>query len=114
MRGFRLNGWASLERGNCAVAAQLIEKKVRVRPLDDFEINNCSLLKIDVEGHELQLLEGAINTIRRGQPLILIEIREQNMPAVCRLLESLGYRQATMDQLAGVPGSAGNFIFIPS
>jgi len=35
---------------------------------------NISVIKIDVEGHEFEVLEGAINTIDRYKPIIYIEV----------------------------------------
>lgn len=111
--GMRLDGWASLESGDCPDAKQYVEKNVTLKPLDSFEIDDCSFLKIDVEGHELHLLEGAVKTIQRGRPVILVEIRDRNEAPVFHLLESLGYRRADLNELAGIPGSPGNFIFVP-
>lgn len=112
--GPQLNAWASLEPDNCPGVKRQREKNVAVRPLDDFQINDCSFLKIDVEGHELSLLEGAVTTIQRGRPVILIEVREQNQSQVCALFESLGYLKADLKQLVGITGSKGNFIFLPT
>jgi hypothetical protein len=36
-------------------------------------LNNISLIKIDVEGMELDVLEGAKETITRNKPIIFIE-----------------------------------------
>ncbi len=44
-----------------------------MRTLDSFEIKDVDLLKIDVEGYELQVLRGAEQTIRSCRPLIVIE-----------------------------------------
>jgi hypothetical protein len=50
---------------------------VSVMKLDDFNINNISLIKIDVEGHELQVIKGAIETLKRNNyPPILFECWE--------------------------------------
>ena len=49
---------------------------IEVRRLDDnVEIKNqvVSLIKIDVEGHELHVLEGAVEFIRTSQPIIVFE-----------------------------------------
>jgi len=111
--GLQLNGWGSLQSGNCPDAKKHIEKNVTVRPLDDFEITACSFLKIDVEGHELSVLEGATQTITRCRPVILIEMRNQNESKGCQQLESLGYRRTELKHLAGTLGTPGNFIFLP-
>jgi len=53
-------------------------------------------LKVDVEGHELSLFEGAAETLRRDQPVILFEcearhLSRHTMRDVFALLESLGF-----------------------
>ncbi|MES2817919.1 MAG: FkbM family methyltransferase [Pseudomonadota bacterium] len=47
---------------------------VRVRALDDIGLARVNLMKVDVEGMELQLLRGAQQTIARYQPIIFLEI----------------------------------------
>jgi len=47
--------------------------KVNAITLDSLNLKNVTLMKIDVEGHEPLLLEGAKDTINRCHPLILIE-----------------------------------------
>lgn len=42
-------------------------------PLDMYEFEDVSLIKIDVENYEPQVLAGAAKTIQRNKPLILIE-----------------------------------------
>lgn len=41
--------------------------------LADEKLQNISLIKIDVEGAELEVLEGAIETINRDKPLVIFE-----------------------------------------
>lgn len=45
-----------------------------LRSLDSFHFERVSLLKIDVETYEDEVLDGAVDTIRRNRPVILIEI----------------------------------------
>lgn len=52
--------------------------KVKIIKLDDLELQNISLMKIDVEGMELSVLQGAINTIKNNYPTIFIEIWDSN------------------------------------
>jgi len=111
--GWVLDGWASLKPGNCPDAADQIEKVVEVRPLDSFGFKQCSFLKIDVEGHELEVLEGGEKTIRATLPRILIEIREVNVTAVDRFLARFGYRRAAVEKLLGCKGAEGNYFYLP-
>lgn len=47
--------------------------EVEARTLDSYCLRGVSLLKIDVEGHEPEVLAGALATIARCRPLILLE-----------------------------------------
>jgi len=53
--------------------------RVPVRRLDDFNIKDVSFIKIDVEGHEGEVLEGARQTILRERPILLIEIEQRHI-----------------------------------
>jgi FkbM family methyltransferase len=55
----------------CAVEPQ--KHVVEISTLDDQSLSKCDLIKIDVEGHELDVLEGARNTILKCSPLIIFE-----------------------------------------
>ncbi len=46
---------------------------VVVRPLDYYGLDRIDFLKIDVEGMELDVLEGARETVERCQPVIFVE-----------------------------------------
>lgn len=58
--------------------------------IDDLEISNLSLIKIDVEGWENEVLDGALQTIKRFHPVILIEI-SRNFKETSEKLFDLGY-----------------------
>ena len=65
---------------------------VEARTIDSFGFSNVSLIKIDVEGHQLPVLKGAERTIRTSHPVIIIEIgREQRRETKLKLGE-YGYR----------------------
>jgi FkbM family methyltransferase len=78
--------------------------RAELRPIDSFGFSNVSLIKIDVEGHELHVLEGAQRTIREWHPAIVIEIMgshrydelppraKQRVDAVKTFLARNGYR----------------------
>ncbi|WP_408633034.1 FkbM family methyltransferase [Mycobacterium ostraviense] len=68
---------------------------VPVKRLDDLQLDDVGLIKIDVEGHELAVLRGAAETLRRNRPTILVEAEERHRPnavaEITALLESFGY-----------------------
>jgi hypothetical protein len=47
---------------------------VQCEPLDRWKIRDVDLIKIDVEGHELAVLQGAEHTILRNRPVLFMEI----------------------------------------
>jgi FkbM family methyltransferase len=113
VRGRLLTGWASLAPGNCPDADEHVEKAVVLHPLDWFNLTNVSFVKIDVEGHEVEVLEGARQTLSRDRPRVLMEVKPQNRERVAAFFAALDYDERTLDELAGVPGSEENCIFLP-
>lgn len=53
---------------------------VETRTLDSFNLDNLGFIKIDVEGHEEEMLRGAEKTISASHPHILVEIEERLNP----------------------------------
>ena len=64
---------------------------VEARTIDSFGFSNVSVIKIDVEGHEARVLEGAAQTIGDSHPVILVEILERNLDNVRPILNEFGY-----------------------
>ena len=52
--------------------------KVARKRLDGYEFTNVSFVKIDVEGYELEVNEGAREMLTRERPALLIEIEEKH------------------------------------
>jgi len=53
----------------------------------------CALIKVDVEGMEIEVLKGAINLIRKHQPLLYVENdRVEKSASLVSLLLDLDYR----------------------
>jgi FkbM family methyltransferase len=66
--------------------------EVRKLPLDDFNLPRCDLIKLDVEGMELEALEGAAATIERCTPIMLIEKIKTDADQLRQWLERRGYK----------------------
>jgi hypothetical protein len=67
--------------------------------LDDLKLENVGFVKIDVEGHEAEVLRGAANIITRDRPNFLIEVggyeRNCDPSAVFQALD--GYTSLVLD-----------------
>jgi len=90
-------------------------------------LNNLDLLKIDVEGSELMVIEGALDSIKRYQPVIFAELLRKwcaqfgySPNEVLEILFPLGYRCfAVSENLPEVfciseETQETNFLFVPS
>lgn len=53
--------------------------QVPVKTLDEYALTDVDFIKIDVEGHEFEVLEGARETILRNKPILLIEIEQRHL-----------------------------------
>jgi FkbM family methyltransferase len=78
-----------------------------------------TMLKVDAEGHDLDVVKGALRAIERLRPVILIEIWTGGAGPL-KLLESMGYRPyrydpATRSLSEIVPGKrrGGNMLLVP-
>ncbi len=89
-------GRASIEALNpVAELGDFKKQAVTVRTLDDYDIESVGFIKIDVEGHELQVLKGGEAMIRKHRPTILVESERRHNPncpqSVFDWLTGLGY-----------------------
>jgi FkbM family methyltransferase len=61
--------------------------------IDDLDAKDVRFIKIDVEGHELNVLRGAQETVQRERPRLLVEVEERIQPVepLISLVTGWGY-----------------------
>lgn len=90
------DGRATIESSNPLAGFDCDEFTVARRRLDDYVLPRVGMIKIDVEGHELAVIEGAPMLLERDRPNLLIEAEDRHRPNavadLCDRLGRLGYR----------------------
>jgi len=109
-----LEGWASLGTPQVGDDSSWRRVRVETRALDSYGFEEVDLIKIDVEGHELSVLAGAVETIRRCRPWFIIEVWDDSRPEVTAFMKELDYTIVPLQGLCGVPGAFNNLIFLPT
>lgn len=80
---------AFLERQGLVAAPTLVE----VSTLDAFadRADGPGLLKVDVEGAEVEVMAGGAALLARLRPAVLVEVRDETWPAIRDLMTAAGY-----------------------
>ena len=77
-------------------------------------LDNLNFIKLDVEGYEINVIEGGINTIKKYKPIITLEVYEnfygkysiEYTKTTFKILLDIGY---TVHHIAGP-----DFLFLPT
>lgn len=80
---------------------------VQTNTLDNFcaeqNIQHIELVKIDVEGHEFEVIKGALNTFKNYKPTLIIEIEQrhhkEDIANIINCIKDLGYTCCFFDHL---------------
>lgn len=121
------SGWATLDvpvdpRGSAMPALSSLERRSDHEHLSHFQVRTVriddlvsatprvSAMKIDVEGHELAVLQGAVETLARDRPSLIVEIEarhlvDHTMHDVIGWMASQGYEAFGLDGEALMPWS---------
>jgi FkbM family methyltransferase len=95
-RGHTIDELATIEPGNFLHAGDTATAEVAMQRLDDLPISNCSFIKVDVEGHEEAMLDGASALIAAQRPVLMLELNDMfNKGVVARVAAryaALSYR----------------------
>ncbi len=131
-RGYS-NQHASLSPENVSENFGAVE--VETKPLDALRLDDVGFIKIDVEGHELAVLRGARETLKRSKPTLVVEMEERHtkrrIEDLIAEVETYGYFALVMTHAGlksahvldfdrehrgavGTKAYVNNFIFLPS
>jgi FkbM family methyltransferase len=94
--GVAVTGCSTISDDASATYPGYTTVRVALDRLDAVYQGDVGFIKIDVEGHEQAVLDGAVGTIRRCQPRMLVEVDERLAPGglarARRYFDELGYR----------------------
>jgi FkbM family methyltransferase len=86
-----------------AMGTGIKTEKIEVDMLDNLNIEDPTLIKIDVEGSELKVLKGALKTLKKYGPVLCLEIHQDSTLAdskypytraeIENFLSSIGYKK---------------------
>ena len=65
--------------------------------LDQFNLPNISYIKIDVDGFETRVLQGASDTINKYKPLLVLEAENGNDTAINYCVKNFNYKVVAWD-----------------
>jgi FkbM family methyltransferase len=77
--------------------------------LDSYKLKNVSIMKVDVEGHELNALMGAKKTILSSKPVIVLEVWRKRTNRLNKIKEFMSSVQYKIEHI-----SADDFICFPN
>lgn len=83
-QGFHMGGWSHITTDEMDPRRSQVVSTLRI---DDIQMNDLAVIHLDLEGHEKEALYGAINTIRKDEPILILESGEKDLSA----LDGIGY-----------------------
>ena len=90
-------GASTIHKKNLLSGDEFITATVKTAKLDDIlSKNKIGFIKIDVEGHEKNVINGAVEIIKKNKPTLLVEIEERHskvsVQETINFINNLGYK----------------------
>lgn len=93
--GREIHGWGSLSK-NFRDADAVTTVEVSTQKLDGQGHENIGFIKIDVEGHEVAVINGARHLLVDQRPILMVEIEQRhvknNIYEIFGMIEDIGYK----------------------
>ena len=118
-------GAATIHKKNKLNNDEYIIKKIKKDKLDNLLKNKkIGFIKIDVEGHEKNVISGASKLIKKNKPVLLVEIEQRHtlekVVNIINYIKKYGYKSYILRRKKlveikrkNVPKFKNNFIFLP-
>jgi FkbM family methyltransferase len=96
-QGIPIHGRGRILEGstNTGARREYATQKIRLETLDAQNLRNIGMIKIDVEGHEENVIRGGLNTLQANRPVMVIEIEKRHtgkpVKDTIAFIESLGF-----------------------
>jgi FkbM family methyltransferase len=71
--------------------------KMECNNLDNFNLQNCKLIKVDAEGMNLDVLKGSKKTISKYKPFIAVEIEDEDTDLLYDFIRNFDYKIYNFD-----------------
>jgi hypothetical protein len=84
----------SVNTGNSFVS-EVGTGSIDIKRMDNLDLPKFGLLKIDCERHELQVIQGAVETITKYKPIIVCEQHKDTEYCAGNFLKELGAKEIT-------------------
>jgi FkbM family methyltransferase len=120
-------GFGIAHLGHTLAGERAMDQTILLTTLDAFAeeqaLDRLDLIKADIEGWELRVLEGGARTLKRFRPALFLEVdgaflaRAGDTPqALFTWLAGLGYSGFAVPGLAPTPGftGVGDYLFLPA
>jgi len=89
-----------LGTGNSIHLKTHVEAKGKVRieknTVDSYGLKDVDLVKIDTEGHELQVLRGMQNILQNDKPTLVVEVWRHEQEELLDFLDQFGYKRVQL------------------
>ena len=76
--------------------------KIKTKLLDDYKFKNVDFIKIDVQEHELEVLQGAKETLKNNSPILCVECTTRNSHDVKYVVKILNFLNQINYELLGI------------
>ena len=97
-----LDLYVSQDSGLHSLILPRSERKIKVKActidamVEKLHLEDIRLIKVDVEGAEIEVIKGCLQTINKFSPTLMVEVRFSNVAEFSRLMSQLNYKMKVL------------------